>query len=74
MNQDPFYDIRDMRMGELDAEQTDRANELWLREQIGPTERYWHPHLQALFRIIDRLRAAQPAPAFSAQCDEELPE
>ena len=58
---DPFADIRDKRMGELNAEQTDRATELWLREQIGPREDYWYPHLQTLFRIIDRLRA-QAAP------------
>lgn len=55
---DPFSDIRDKRMGELDAEQKDRATELWLRIQIGPSERYWYRHLQALFRVIDRLREA----------------
>lgn len=58
---DPFADIRDKRMSELDAEQKDRAQELWLREQIGPSESYWRPHLQALFRVIDRMRE-QAAP------------
>jgi hypothetical protein len=56
---DPFADIRDKRIGELNPEQFDRATELWLREQIGPSETYWHPHLQSLFRVIDRLRADQ---------------
>ena len=55
--EDPFADLRDKCMGELTTEQADRANELWLREQIGPREDYWYPHLQALFRVIDRLRA-----------------
>ena len=59
--EDPFADLRGKRMSELTAEQTDRANELWLREQIGPREDYWYPHLQALFRVIDRLRAQQSA-------------
>lgn len=51
-------------MGELNDEQADRARELWLREQIGPQERYWYQQLEALFRIIDRLRAvpAEPEP------------
>lgn len=60
MRTDPFADLRDKRMGELNAEQTDRATEMWLREQIGPSQAYWYPHLQALFRVIDRLRAAGP--------------
>lgn len=54
---DPFADVRGKRMSELGEEQTDRAKELWLREQIGPSETYWHPHLRTLFRVIDRLRA-----------------
>ncbi len=53
---DPFADIRNKRMGELSPEQKDRSTELWLRQQIGPSESYWHPHLKALFRVIDRLR------------------
>lgn len=61
MAEDPFADIRDKRVGELTAEQYDRATELWLRSQIGPSESYWFGHLQALFKIIDRLRAAAPA-------------
>ena len=60
--EDPFADLRGKRMSELTAEQTDRSNELWLREQIGPWEGYWYPHLQALFRVIDRLRAQQAKP------------
>ena len=54
---DPFADVRGKTIGELTAEQKDLATELWLRTQIGPSETYWHPHLQALFRVIDRLRA-----------------
>jgi hypothetical protein len=61
MNNDPFQDVRDKRIGELNEEQTDRATELWLRTQIGPGERFWYPHLQALFRVIDRLRAENEA-------------
>lgn len=53
---DPFADVRDKRVCELNREQMDRATELWLRKQIGPNEKYWYPHLQTLFRIIDRLR------------------
>lgn len=57
---DPFADVRNKRVGELNAEQFDRATELWLRAQIGPSEAYWYPHLQTLFRVIDRLRAQSP--------------
>ena len=57
MSNDPFADIRDKRMGELNEEQTERAAELWLRTQIGPSESYWHPLLKQVFRVIDRLRA-----------------
>lgn len=57
MTCDPFADIRDKRMSELNEEQTLRATELWLRTNIGPSESYWYPHLQVLFRIIDKLRA-----------------
>jgi hypothetical protein len=57
VNQDPFADIRDKRMSELNPEQQERARELWLRTQIGPGDRYWYEQLQLLFRIIDRLRA-----------------
>lgn len=61
MTEDPFADVRDKRVSELTAEQYDRATELWLRSQIGPSESYWFGHLQVLFKIIDRLRAAPPA-------------
>lgn len=61
MAEDPFADVRDKRVSELTAEQYDRATELWLRSQIGPSESYWFGHLQVLFKIIDRLRAAPPA-------------
>lgn len=54
---DPFIDIRDKRMGELNEEQTARATEMWMRENIGPQERYWYPLLQQLFKVIDDLRA-----------------
>ena len=54
---DPFEDVRNKRMGELNSEQTYRAIELWLREKIGPSETFWYPLLQALFRVIDALRA-----------------
>lgn len=57
MSNDPFADIRDKRIGELNEEQKDRATEFWLREQIGPSEGYWHPLLKQVFRVIDRLRA-----------------
>lgn len=71
--EDPFADLRGKRMGELTAEQTDRANELWLREQIGPwEERYWYPHLQALFRVIDRLRAQQAKPVQDQEVEDAI--
>lgn len=60
MAEDPFADVRDKRVSELTAEQYDRATELWLRSQIGPSESYWFGHLQVLFKIIDRLRAVPP--------------
>lgn len=56
---DPFADIRDKRMSELNEEQTLRATELWLRTNIGPSEGYWYPHLQVLFKIIDSLRESR---------------
>ena len=61
MTEDPFADVRDKRVSELTAEQYDRATELWLRSQIGPSESYWFGHLQVLFKIIDRLRTTAPA-------------
>src|SRR5574343_898896 len=38
---DPFADIRDKRIGELNGEQTDRAFELWLRENYMSFGRYY---------------------------------
>lgn len=58
---DPFADIRDKRIGELNGEQTDRAFELWLRENYMSFGRYYAEGDSALFpcifRVIDRLRA-----------------
>lgn len=59
---DPFADVRDKRMSELTDEQRDRATELWAREQRGwflPEQR---ERLDALFRVIDRLRLNQEQP------------
>lgn len=57
---DPFADLRDKRMGELDQEQKDRAYEKWAREQIGHG---WplKDVLEAMFRVIDRLREQKPS-------------
>lgn len=61
MSDDPFEDIRDKRMNELNAEQLDRAHELWLRDNALSFGRYYAENRDALFpsvfRVIDRLRA-----------------
>lgn len=54
---DPFADIRDMRMGDLNAEQTNRALECWLRANLLYANKDDQPHYDPLFRVIDRLRA-----------------
>jgi hypothetical protein len=53
---DPFIDIRDKRLSELDDEQKDRAAELWLRNNCGWEDQRLHPTLNSIFRVIDRLR------------------
>lgn len=65
--QDPFADIRNKRMGELNEEQIDRATELWLRQNIGPSEQYWYSLLQSVFRVINRLRAERDAAVEDAE-------
>ena len=48
-------------MSELNEEQTDRAFEMWLRENASTFGRYYSDSADALFpsifRVIDRLRA-----------------
>lgn len=56
---DPFADVRDKRMNELNDEQQDRASELWCRANIDWMSDYNQPQYKAMFRIIDRLRAPQ---------------
>lgn len=67
MTNDPFEDIRDRTMGELNSEQLLRARELWLRQQIGWMPEYHQDNYNALFAVIDNLRskliARQPAKA-----------
>ena len=58
---DPFADIRDKRIGEMTAEQQDRAVELWLRNQKGWLPMSQREHVEALLRVIDGLRAPPPA-------------
>lgn len=55
---DPFADVRDKRMSELNTEQLDRASELWLRTNANPDSgnAYWVTHVRTLLRVIDRLR------------------
>lgn len=65
--QDPFADIRNKRMSELNEEQIDRATELWLRQNIGPSEQYWYSLLQSVFRVINRLRAERDAAVEDAE-------
>lgn len=57
---DPFADVRDKRMSELTDEQKDRALELWSRQQKGWFSSEQAQRMDALFRVIDRLRATSP--------------
>lgn len=58
---DPFADLRNKRLSELNEEQRDRAMELWLRDNAGSFGPYYSDRPDALFpsvfRVIDRLRA-----------------
>lgn len=57
---DPFKDIRDKRLSELNPEQRDRACELWLRQNHWSFGSYYSDRDDALFpsilRVVDRLR------------------
>ena len=57
---DPFADIHDKRIGEMTAEQKDRAIELWLRNQKGWLPMSQREHVEALLRVIDGLRTTPP--------------
>ena len=60
--EDPFADIRDKRMSELNSEQRDRAFECWLRKEYLSFGSYYGEQQDSLFpsvfRVIDRLRVA----------------
>lgn len=60
--EDAFADVRDKRQSELNDEQKDRALELWAREQKGWLGSEQAQRMDALFRVIDRLRASKPVP------------
>lgn len=55
---DVFDEIKGKRMSELSEFQTDIAYEMWLRDNIGWFEDYHRVQIEALLRIIDRLRGA----------------
>lgn len=55
---DPFHDVRDQRMGDLNPEQQYRARELWLREQMHSLSGYYREHIETLMRVIDGLRGS----------------
>lgn len=57
MSNDPFADIRDKRIGELNEEQVDRSFELWARENIDYQRPGTREALLHIFSVIDRLRA-----------------
>lgn len=70
MNKDPFEDVRDKRMNELNPEQYDRATELWFRNNFRYEDERVQKIAESLFRIIDRLRAPEcqyAAPAAPAE-------
>lgn len=54
---DPFADIRDRFMSALNEEQTNRAYELWIRDNLGYMNDYNKEHYSRLLAVIDRLRA-----------------
>lgn len=53
---DPFADIRDKRLSRLNDEQKDRAMELWARQNWVWEDERVRSILQAMARVIDRLR------------------
>lgn len=54
---DVFADVRDKRWDELNAEQQDRATELWVRDHCESIPETTRQNVQSLIRIIDGLRA-----------------
>ncbi len=53
---DPFADVRDKRLSELTPEQQDLAMELWVRNEIQSFDAQSRGRLEALLRVMDRLR------------------
>jgi len=56
---DPFADIHDKRISELDEEQTERAHELWGRRNLDMKHVAYGSLIQSLFMQVDRLRLAR---------------